>query len=242
MEYLDHYAGPKPPEMLSDTLKRAFGSFKVSGITYPVYRLVWSEHVIEKSGGVWQDWPDHVPIAERGAMSPLLDQYGHPQPMATPIRVVTEVREIPKYSHLDNPGWMVERWMPGSYFGGEEAWYAVVVPGTSVPRLGPYPKDGRYIERNGPFPNVPGTDFLIDCIQGDEKIIADIMAMAPDTYIRYRLNQAEERERKRQEKADEENLYRLKQRMSILTSTTLTAGVLRNRTAERMGITSHMGN
>jgi hypothetical protein len=240
MRHLDNYVGPNPPDSFIETLKRRQGTFGAS--RFPVWRLVWSENVMEKIGGEWQDWPDGVAISDRGAVSNILDQDGRPQPMATPIRVVTEVREIPAYSHLDRPGWMLERWFPPSMFGGEAAWYAEVVPGTTVHRLGPYPIDGRYVQRGGPFPQIPGMDFIEDFISGDQKAVETVMSMDPQAYIKQQVYKAQEKDRKLSEHAIAENTARLIDSMSFLDSTSLSAGALRNKMAEKSGIRSHMGN
>jgi len=242
MKHLDHYTGPEPTAMAADHLRRRNGTFDIGGTKYPMWRLVWSEDVFEQTGGEWQDWPEGTAFSDRGAISNILDQDGRPQPMATPIRVVAEVRRVPAYSHFDNPGWVLERWFPPSMFGGEEAWYSAVVPGTTVHRMGPYPVDGRYIQRGGPFPQIPGMDFLEDFISSDQKRVEAVMSMDPEAYIKQQVYRAEERERKQSEHAIEENTARLRDSMLFLDTISLSAGALRNKMAERSGIRSHMGN
>lgn len=240
MKHLDNYIGPEPPDTLIDHLKRRQGTFGT--LKFPVWRLVWSENVMEKTGGEWHDWPEGVAFSDRGALSNILDAQGLPQPLATPVRIVAEVREVPTYSHLDTPGWMLERWFPAAMFGGEEAWYSAVVPGTSVHRMGPYPVDGRYVQRGGPFPQIPGMDFLEDFISHDQKVVEDVMAQDPEAYIKQQVYKAHERERKTSEHAKAENMARLRDSMLFLDSNTLSAGALRSKMAEKAGIRSHMGN
>lgn len=58
----------------------------------PYYRLVWSNHQLEKRKGTFCDF------TEGGLF----------------IREVTEVREVPKYPYLQDR-WVLERWVPPHY-------------------------------------------------------------------------------------------------------------------------------
>src|ERR1700744_4278105 len=197
---------------------------------------------MEKIGGEWHDWPEGVAFSDRGALSNILDQDGMPQPLAPPVRIVVEGRSVTTDSHFHTPGWVLERWFPPSMFGGEAAWYSEVVPGTTVHRMGPYPSDGRYILRHGPFPEIPSIDFMQDAISADQQAVERVMAMAPEDYIKHCVYRAEERERKASEHAIAENAARLRDSMLFLDSTSLSAGALRSKMAEKAGIRSHMGN
>lgn len=210
------------------------------GQGYPVYRLVRSEYVMEKVGGLWNEWNADLNVTDRGGI--VTGETGAPsQSSYRPDRVVPEVREVQTYSHLDEQGWMLERWYPAAFFGSPTWWAAQVVKGTNLPKFGPYPSEGRYLAICGPMQREPSMSFLEDFISSWEERRASF----PDDvekHIRQRVRDAEIAEEKRSEHAKRENSERLAAKMEPVVSTTLEAGRWRSRQFEKAGYTSHIGN
>ena len=240
MKHLDGYLGPEPSKVIRDTLQRR--SLEAPG-GYPVFRVVHSEYVFEQLGGEWNDWDDNVPVADRGQISNLLDAQGQPVAMANPIRVVTEIRTVPTYCALETQGWVLERWFPAHLFGSPEAHYADVVPGTSIPRRGPYPERGKYVMLTGPFPEQPSIDFLQDFISSRQQWFETVQAQEIEAYIRQRCYDQQQAYDKKRAKDLQESVARMKDAsQGVLLGSSLAAGRIRNAAAERMGIRSHVGN
>lgn len=211
----------------------------------PMYRLVVAESVYEKRGGAWHDWDENLSIAQRGGVN-FVDRKEVsgggiilvPE-MYKPTRVEVGVREVKKYPHLH--GWVLERWMPTSYFGTQDDWYAKVVPGTSIPLLGPYPDKGDYKLASDPRTDLLSVGELQKAIQASEALRlkyatstkGDIAQRAADALFDYEETMRKERE---------EQEYTLRDSLSVLMGTSLGAGRHRNMLAQRAGITSHEGN
>lgn len=240
LKHLDGYTGPEPSNVISSTLRRR--SLDAPG-GYPVFRVVHSEFVHEQLGGTWTDWDENTPMDDRGALSNILDQDGRPQPAATPIRMVTEIRTIPTYCHLETQGWILERWFPCHMFGSPQEHYADVVPGTSIPKRGPYPERGKYMMLTGPFPEQPSIDFLQDFISSRQQWFETVQAQEITAYVRNRCYEQERAAEKKRQASIAENYARMKDAtMGILLGTSLAAGRIRSRAAEAAGIRSHVGN
>lgn len=240
MNHLDGYLGPEPSTVISSTLRRR--SLDAPG-GFPTFRVVHSEFIFEQIGGVWNDWDESIAAEDRGVMSNVLDQDGNPIPYSSPLRTVTEIRTIPKYVHLETQGWILERWFPAHKFGSPEAHYAQVVPGTSIPKLGPYPERGAYVMLTGPFPEQPSIDFLQDFIGYHQSITEAIMDQDIDAYVKKRVYDREQAAVKKQEADVQASVDKMMDHAKgILLGTSLAAGRLRSRAAERMGIRSHVGN
>lgn len=207
---------------------------------FPVYRMVRSEYVLEKVGGRWNQWDADLDVDDRGGIE--TDHEGKPaESHHRPDRVVVEVRQVQTYSHLDEPGWILERWYPAAFFGSPAAWAENVVAGTNVPLLGPFPSEGRYLKIVGPFPLEPDLSFIEDYIASWEQRRASF----PDDveeHIRNCELAAQEREERRSEGAVQKNFERMRESVAPLSSTSLEAGRWRSRMFERAGQTAHIGN
>lgn len=247
MKHLDHYAGAEPSKHISDTLVRRGGK---NGMGFPIYRLVDSPAVMEKVGGIWQEWDPNLNVQDRGGIES--SEGGAPvESHHRPERVAAELREVPTYSHLDEPGWVLERWYPASYFGSPTAWEqnVVLTPDdegkltvpSNIPRLGPFPSQGRYLMIVGPFPLEPDLGFLQDYIAWWEERRASFPTDVEE-HIRNCVQRAMDREEVRSEHAMRENHMRLMDSVSPLTSTSLEAGRWRSKSFEKAGMTSHIGN
>ena len=240
MKHLDGYLGPEPSQVIRETLKRR--SLDAPG-GYPVFRVVRSEFVYEQVGGEWNDWDESVAIDDRGVLSSVLDAHGMPIPKATPVRVVTEIRTIPTYCGMETQGWILERWFPAHLFGSPEEHYADVVPGTTLPKRGPYPERGKYMMLTGPFPEEPSIDFLQDFISSRERWFETVQSQEIEAYIKQRCCDRQAAYDKKREKDLAESVARMMEASkSILLGSSLAAGRVRNAAAERAGIRSHVGN
>ncbi len=207
---------------------------------FPIYRMVRSEFVYEKIGGIWNDWDPDLNIADRGGIS--TGSNGKPtESHHRPDRVIAELREVQTYSHLDEQGWILERWYPAAYFGSPESWNSHLVAGTDIPKLGPYPSQGSYLMLVGPFANEPDLTFVQDFISHWEERRASFPSDV-EQHIKNRVEAAVKREEERGLHAVRANFERLRDSVKPLTSTTLEAGRWRAQKFEQAGHTSHIGN
>jgi hypothetical protein len=252
LKHLDGYAGPENTG-IRDFLIR-IGGRNPAG--YPMFRLVDSEKVIEKMGGNWKDWDESLSVEERsptvrktftvmeeatmpnGEVTEVAKEKSLILPGNAPIREVNEVREVPKYSHLDTQGWILEKFYPAYMFGSREEWASYVVPGTEIPRLGPYPADGRYEMVAGIFPAPPAHSFLEDFIAYHAKRAQEMQERDVRSYVNDAVHRAEEEDARKTEDARLHILDKIKP----LLGTSLEAGRWRNEVARQAGIHSHMGN
>jgi hypothetical protein len=240
LKHLDGYVGPEPSKALIDTLKRRHMDTPGG---YPRYRLVHSEFVLEKIGGEWTDWDESIAVEDRGRISAITDADGQPIVMNRPTRTVIEVREVPKYSHINPPGWILERWFPAHKFGTPGMYAECVVEGTSVPRLGPYPHEGAYVMLTGPFPEQPSISFLEDFIGYHQSITEAIMDQDIEAYIKKRVYEREQAEEKARAAGIQDSYEKIMDASKgILLGSSLTAGRLRSQAAEKHGIRTHVGN
>ena len=237
MNHLDHYAAPEPNGNLADILIRRGGN---NPMGFPIYRVVRSEYIFEKVGGEWHDWDDNLGMDDRGGLK-ADGSGGIAVSRFRPDRIFVGIREIPTYTHLDEDGWILERWFPAFYFGSPESWNAHVVKGTNLPALGPYPTDGRYLMLCGPFPQEPDVSFVIDYIAHWETR-RESFPNDVEAYVKQQVDKAIRREEERGERAIRENTARVMDSVVSLTSNTLEAGRWRSKMWEKSGHTSHMGN
>lgn len=236
MQYLDHYDGPEPNGLINEILLRR----GISPAGFPLYRVVRSEHIFEQSAGLWNDWDDDLNEQDRGGMFSQGD--GNFRPSShRPDRIVPEMRHIPAYTHFEEPGWVLERWFPGSYFGSAEAWESIRVPGTNLPILGPFPADGKYLMQVGPFTIEPDISFLIDFIAHRESRWEN-MPRDVDLYVKQKVSEAEAKEERLAAKRIAEDHHRVMESIKPLTSSTLEAGRWRDKMWQKSGHTSHLGN
>jgi hypothetical protein len=158
-------------------------------------------------------------------------------------RMVKEIRQVPKYSeYLDQPGWILERWVAPAYFGSVVEWESRTVPGTSIPKLGPFPVNGDYIYIDGPYTEPPTELYLARVIELWEALRDEMLALPLETYIRKRVFESEERERQREEKWNREARAANMQCLEPYFSVSLEAGKARDLAAEHAGINSHYGS
>ena len=260
--HIDGYTGPEDPR-IRDWLIR-IGARAKNGA--PHYRLVMSDRVFEQRGGRFHDWDENLDAGERTPVMRkvvgVIEKVPVPKnvrwnmgttdaemevvveksvliPGHRPTRIVTEMRTLPKYSHLDTVGWILERWYSPRDSGMIAAeWESIVVPGSQIPALGPFPKDGFYEMIAGIFPKVPSVTFLQQFIHYQTKWGRDAAAKDVRTAIYEKIRRLQ----KTEEKMRDELHARIRDLISPLAGTTLEAGRWRNEVAKKAGITSHMGS
>jgi hypothetical protein len=205
----------------------------------PNFRLVFATSRLKKQGGRWQDWDKNLNTNERGGIITLASGLMVPSHYR-PERVVTEVRTVRKYCFPG--GWLLERWIPSVYYGAEADWYMRCVPGTSVPFGGPWPQYGDYeMCHYTPTVVVPTITELQNAIDRSEKSRntqhSDIKQIVLE-----RVNEAEDAYQKELTAERLEAEATMRDMMTPLHSTRLSAGAYRTKLAERAGIRSHQGN
>jgi hypothetical protein len=234
----DGYSGPEPQDTNQYLSQRHGCGF----MGFQFYRIVHSQYVTALSGGEWSDWDKNLPTALRGSL--VADQTGKGvTPNCRAERQVVEMRQVPKYPILFHaPGWIFERWMAPAYFGSPVEWEQRVVPGTSIPKLGPYPFKGEYILIGGPYPEAPTGPFLDRLVEQWELMRDETLAMEAGAYVRMRTYEAEQEDAQASEKWNREASAANMVAMSPLFSTFLDGGRARQIAAEKAGIFSNYGN
>jgi hypothetical protein len=171
------------------------------------YRLVIAEKVMVYVGARWHDWKPNTVLQDQGGLefsgtrkskNVMRDPSDHSKTIEvemdvpamvgvsqnSPIRVVEEMRWIPRYS--DIKGWLLQVWYPPNYYAREH--YEVHVEGRpDLPLLGEFPAHGVY-ERQfthdeqrldgswhlaETFPTIPGQSWMELAIQHNERAITE---------------------------------------------------------------------
>jgi len=207
----------------------------------PIYRLVWSPSRVHKRGGRWHEWNPDIPVTERNGVQWTFDTQGVLVPfMHRPLRIVVEVRDTRKYAF---DAWVIERWMPKSYYGSQEAWENRVLPGTTIPLLGPYPTEGEYeLAAGGPGDTQLPTRGQLDNGLAECERMRNRWRGSVEQEVKNRSQAAQHEYEKSLDRQGEELRLRLLEGRKILLSTTLEGGRLRNELAARAGIREHVGN
>jgi len=234
---VDGYSGPAADEI--NAYLRKIGGDCFMG--FPTYRLVHTSKLFDLSGGEWCDWDESIPVAERGRL--VMGLYGAVVADNAAFRKVTEVRKVLKYPEFAHAhGWVLERWMAPGYWGTPESWESVKVEGSNIPRLGPYPHQGRYMQIGGPYPQAPTGPFLERLVDYWEAMRDEVLAYEAAAYVRKRVFECEEEDRQRTERWNRDASKANLEAMAPFFSTSLEAGIARQRAVQRAGIESHYGN
>lgn len=205
----------------------------------PNFRLVWAPSRMKKQGGRWQDWNKNLNVNERGGIITLASGLMVPSHYK-PDRVTIEVRTIHKYCFKE--GWLLERWIPSVYYGAEADWYMRCVPGTNIPFGGPWPQFGDYeMCHYTPSVEIPSITELQNAIDRSEKS-RNTQHSDVQQIVLERVNEAEAEYAAEMKAEREEAEATMRDLMSPLHSTRLSAGAYRSKLAERAGIRSHQGN
>lgn len=234
---VDRYSGPEA--VATNLYLRKIGGDCFMG--FPTYRAVHTSKLFDLSGGEWCDWDESIPSNERGRI--VMGLYGSLVADSVALKRVAEVRRVLKYPEFCHAhGWVLERWMAPGYWGTPESWESFKVEGTSVPRLGPFPHQGRYMQIAGPYPQVPTGPFLERVVEYWEAMRDEVLAYETAAYVRKRVYDCEESDRRSSEKWNRDASKANLEAMAPFFSTSLDAGMARQRAVERAGITSHYGN
>lgn len=211
----------------------------------PLYRLVVIGKVTRKIGAHWEDWPESVAYELRHGIV-TNPETGLPEESPyKPTWVGDEVRETESY---DDPSqwdmWLLERWAPASIECSREEWFAphnLINGNPDIPKLGPYPNEGRYYWCAGPFEEPPALSFLADMISqwnyNREHMERDLAKL-----VKQRQYEAEQRHQEKRDKAEADAAYRIREALSPITTVSLGAGRWRQAMYERAGFRTHIGN
>ena len=188
----------------------------------PMWRLILCQNHLTKKRGIWHEFGDGT--IEQVIRDPATGKFHH-NPLHA-IRVFEGVRETPM---LGFKGWILERWFPAEFW----------VPWN--PDQGPFPEEGEYFFKGGPWEQRPSTDDLLECISIWEREWA---ARPADLTTAYKLFIREEKEREAAEEAqsiaDFEAFYRGEIK-PIFNTISLGAQRVRDEAQAMLGRDSHLG-
>lgn len=184
------------------------------------------------------------------------------------LRTVVEVRREERYPHLK--GWMLQKWYPCSHpaFGSREQWEAATLKGRpDISLLGPWPSMGEYepcslwqedkssnlLIENGEvttlgvvglclkeIPPLRVLDKAI-CAAEDPALDSRSIGATAGERRRRRLNEWMAREQKRREERKQRNKQVIQDHMKPYWGSSVEAARLREKLAEKAGITTHVG-
>lgn len=208
----------------------------------PKWRLVVSEERLVREAGYWSDWAEGLTTKEKGGLNftPLPEQQGvaYQRYQNKPIRVVTEIRETPKYPHCS--GWILESWFPASIYGTPDDWYSYKANDGITPMLGQYPECGDYEMQYGPWEKLPSTDTLQGLISKYSSSMANRKGTPFARAVEY-LQRAEYEAQRKEAKRKEEYEAMFRDVLSPMSSSSLEASRWRQDLARRVGNRSHVG-
>jgi hypothetical protein len=229
----------KVPRDTERFLKR-YGGLNPQG--KPKWRLIVSEDRLVREAGVYRDWAEGLTTAEKGGLgfAPLKGQPGmaYQRYQNKPLRVVTEVRDTPKYPHAE--GWILEMWFPASIYGTRDDWYSYKADDGITPMLGPYPECGDYELQFGPWKTLPSIDTLQQHISRYASSIANRKGTAWARAVEY-VQRAEYAKKKEEKRFREEAAAEFNDVLTPMKSTSLAASRWRNGLARQAGIKGHIG-
>jgi hypothetical protein len=229
---------PRAAQAVQDFLRRVGGANPFGENNY---RLVHSNSRFHLQGGKWKIWADNLTLQERGGMVTTPAGLLVPSPH-TPDKVEICVKWMRKYS-TDFPGWILERWMPASWYGGVDDWERLHVPmHPSIPFLGPYPSEGDYEMCTPACETEPSFEKMREAIQFQHYCDETRLRGDLNDIVRQRVWEAVEKYEAEQQAMAEENEYRIKDFLTPWKSLSLAAGRWRSRAAEKAGVKEHAGN
>ena len=174
-----------------------------------------------------------------------------------PLRVFVGVEKVNRYCF---DGWILQVWRPASHFGTPEFWNspAFFWKGDSTNNvLGPYPERGDFeiagerAERNhqgdykvvqNVWPGIPALMLLEDMIAFYDCERMRNYAADPHTRRLIRVNEVNNRLKAKQAKEHDTRLKMIQDVMKTYMGSSLAAGAMRTKLAEKAGITEHCGN
>lgn len=240
------------------------------------YRLVLAEHVMIYVGARWHDWDESVALLDQGGLefsketrtskTIMRDPLNPKRQIAVeadvpatvkvkdnqPIRVVEEMRWIPRYT--DIKGWLLQVWYPESFYSRQH--YEVTVKGRpDLPLLGEFPTHGQYERQffyqfkgkfSETFPNIPSESWMEKAIQHHERKIVENSSASVEYRMVNTLNELKRARESYERKQRAEFELRVRERLKPIFSNTLEGGRIREQLARRcreLGIqVGHVGN
>jgi hypothetical protein len=239
----------RAPEFIREAILRIGG---ITPYMEPMYRLIVAESRFLKCDGTWTDWPDYVPVPERGGLiqEKAKDQDGTDilvtrQNDQIALRTVREIREFHYYGNPEKDekakkGWVLERWLPAHCFGSREQWNRTLRMPDDEPMM-PYPQFGDYEFIDGPCNELPGIEVLRSQIAFTERNL-EKRGGNPETRMRERVNAAEREHEKARNKYVEDAYLYLRDKTKPIWGSSLAAGRLREELARKAGLRIHVGN
>lgn len=195
----------------------------------PMWRLVVADSVVWKVAG-GKVWDDNLSISDRGGLA-----NSH-----TPIRDESDrLVDRRRYPHLE--GWILQRWFPPSSYSKSQ-WFApenCLPDGT--PKLGPFPQFGDYEMIAGPVQRIPSRSELHTFISSYYRGL-ESRSGSTESRIREAVNAAEYERRRDEQRVRALTEDYMRDKCSYLFSSSLAAGRIRTKNAEKLGIREHVGN
>lgn len=223
---------PRCPKYIEEFLRRVGGK---NPLNESIYRCVHTTTRYKIEGGAWNLWDENLTLQERGGL--ILSEQGLliPSPHK-PNRVEVGLREMLKYSGF--VGWVVERWMPASFYGTRDAW-PHLQGHADIPLLGPYPIDGDYEACSTISAELPSLGDLHNAILtqvawNESRLQEDVTSI-----VKQRAYEAEWEFEEQMRKEREENEYRIRDFLSPWKSLSLEASRWRNDAARKAGVKEH---
>ena len=195
----------------------------------PMWRLVVADSVVWKVAG-GKVWDENLSVSDRGGLISS----------NTPIRDDSDrLVDRRRYPHLE--GWILQRWFPPLSYSKSQ-WFApenCLPDGT--PKLGPFPQFGDYEMLAGPVQRIPSRSelhsFISSYYHGLESRSGSI-----EGRIRDAVNAAEYERRRNEQRVRALTEEYMRDKCSYLFSSSLEAGRIRTKNAEKLGIREHLGN
>jgi hypothetical protein len=219
----------------------------------PMWRLVVADNVVWKVAG-GKVWDENLSVSERGGILHPAVEDSECQPLADaerarafrqgntnkPIRDESDrLVDRRRYPHLQ--GWILQRWFPPSSYSKSQ-WFApenCLPDGT--PKLGPFPQFGDYEMIAGPVQRIPSRSelhsFISSYYRGLESRNGSV-----EGRIREAVNAAEYERRRDEHRVRALTEDYMRDKCSYLFSSSLEAGRIRTKRAEKLGIREHIGN
>lgn len=228
-----------PPAAISKAILKQGGT-SING--FPTFRLVQANQVLKMRGGEWQLFRGGKKGQSRGGL--MVDSEGQRmQPThEKPIKVTYETKWVPKYPQLDG-GWVLEEWYPAKMIGTPEAWAAQKVPNRpDISVLAVYPSEGLYMMAFPMAPpQVPPMSMISRAIAFAE-YSREFWASFSPAVRRQMWEDADLHAKTMHDQAlRTRDMAIAREELGWIFSTSLEAGRIRTKLAERRGIRHHVG-
>lgn len=127
----------------------------------PCWRLILAQNHLVTRAGLWTNFEGNETQIDFGGVrvDPRTGKpgVGYETKQIAPTSTMTGIHRVPLYM-VD--GWILERWFPAKCFGGKEKWYSHLSQDNITPMMGPYPERGDYWMLDGPWDEIPPTEYI----------------------------------------------------------------------------------